>query len=90
MTERAVDIPIRSVTLLEDRAQVTRKATLQLPAGVSRLAVEGVSPILADKTLVGRISGNAARVVDAPRAAEASHPGGGATPRGWCARRRCS
>ncbi len=46
-----IAIPIDRVTLLEDRAHVVRRATLEVPAGTSRWTVEGVSPALADRTL---------------------------------------
>lgn len=44
---------VASVVVLEDRAEVTRKATLDLPAGRSRLVVDGVAPVAVDKSLSG-------------------------------------
>lgn len=55
MTTLTVDVPAREVTLLEDRARVVRRATVTLPAGMIRVRVGGVAPILADKTLTGSI-----------------------------------
>ncbi len=52
-----VDVPIDQVTLLEDRARVVRQAEVELPAGVSRIRIEGVSPTLSDKTLTGEVVG---------------------------------
>ncbi|MHC4599866.1 MAG: DUF4140 domain-containing protein, partial [Planctomycetota bacterium] len=43
--------PVREVVLMEDRAQVVREGKADLPAGRVRLKVEGVAPVLADKTL---------------------------------------
>lgn len=59
---------VREVTLLEDRAHVVRAGTVSLSAGRCRLAIEEVSPVLADKTLAVRLVARgdaAARVVDA-------------------------
>lgn len=49
----AVVLPthVDEVVLLEDRAQVVRAGRGVLPAGRVKLRVEGVSPVLADKTL---------------------------------------
>ncbi len=62
------------MTVLEDRAQVERKATVLLTAGVNRLAVSGVSPLLQDVSLQARIEhgdgrtfGASARVVRSRR-----------------------
>lgn len=55
-------LPIVAVTVLEDRASVTRRGTAHLAAGQHRLVIEGVSPVLADKTLTASASG--ARVLD--------------------------
>ena len=54
---RGLDAPIDSVTVTEDRAHVRRRATVDLPAGVSRLRIEGVAPVIADKTLRVRATG---------------------------------
>jgi uncharacterized protein (TIGR02231 family) len=55
-------LPIVAVSVLEDRAAITRRGTAHLPAGQHRLVVDGVSPVLADKTLTATASG--ARVLD--------------------------
>jgi uncharacterized protein (TIGR02231 family) len=49
------DLPVREVTLMEDRARVTRRGTVRLPAGVSTVRVDGVALVAADKTLQGRV-----------------------------------
>ena len=57
-----MNAPISTVTVLEDRASVTRRGTASLAAGQHRLVIEAVSPVLADKTLHASASG--ARVLD--------------------------
>jgi len=57
-----VNAPIVSVVVLEDRASVTRRGTMQLAAGQHRLTIERVSPVLVDKTLIA--TGTGARVLD--------------------------
>jgi hypothetical protein len=57
-----VNARITAVTVLEDRAAITRRGTLQLAAGQHRLTIEGASPVLVDKTLTAVASG--ARVLD--------------------------
>jgi len=60
MTEIAA--PVVAVTVLEDRASVTRRAALSLAAGQHRIVIDRVSAVLADKTLFATASG--ARVLD--------------------------
>lgn len=55
--------PITAVTVLEDRANVTRTGTFAVAAGQHRLVIERVSPVLADKTLTAIATGG--RVLDA-------------------------
>jgi len=57
-----VNAPITAVTVLEDRAAITRRGTLKLAAGQHRVTIEGVSPVLVDKTLTAIAGG--ARVLD--------------------------
>jgi hypothetical protein len=59
---RAGGAPIVAVTVLEDRAAITRRGTIALGAGQHRLAIERVAPVLADKTLTATATG--ARVLD--------------------------
>src|SRR5690606_28130929 len=47
--------PVVEVTVLEDRAHVVRRGTIELPAGVSRMKIAAVAPVLADKTLCAAI-----------------------------------
>jgi uncharacterized protein (TIGR02231 family) len=49
-------ITVAEVTLLEDRGLVTRRGRVNVPPGRSRLRVEGVAPVLVDKTLAARVS----------------------------------
>lgn len=51
---RELDAPILRVTLLEDRAQVRRSGCVRIAAGNHRLRVRGVSPAIADRSLVAR------------------------------------
>jgi uncharacterized protein (TIGR02231 family) len=57
-----VTVAIVSVTVLEDRAAVTRRGAVALAAGQQRIVIERVSPILVDKTLTATCSGG--RVLD--------------------------
>ena len=54
--------PVVAVTVLEDRAAVTRRGTFALAVGQQRIVIERVSPILVDKTLTATCS--AGRVLD--------------------------
>lgn len=64
----ALDAPIAVVTVMEDRAQITRRGELELQAGRALLRVDGVTPLVADRTLRCRIrSHEQAEVPDAPR-----------------------
>jgi uncharacterized protein (TIGR02231 family) len=62
MDTTLITAPVVEATLLEDRAQVVRRGSAALAAGVSILALDGVAPVLADKTVAVRVAG--ARVVD--------------------------
>jgi hypothetical protein len=57
-----IAVPIVAVTVLEDRAAITRRGTVALAAGQHRIAIERVAPVLADKTLTATAVG--ARVLD--------------------------
>lgn len=57
-----MNAPVAEVSVLEDRAAVTRRGTLQLVAGQQRIVIERVSPILVDKTLIATCTN--ARVLD--------------------------
>jgi hypothetical protein len=60
--ETALSAAVAAVTVLEDRASVTRRGTLALRAGQQRIVIDRVSPILVDKTLTAACA--AARVLD--------------------------
>jgi hypothetical protein len=47
----AEDLPVRSVLLYPDRAQITRKDSVKLVAGKNRLIIANVSPNLLPDTL---------------------------------------
>jgi len=57
-----VTAPVTAVTVLEDRASITRRGNFALVAGQQRIVIERVSPILVDKTLTATCS--TARVLD--------------------------
>lgn len=61
-----IEAPVAEVTVLEDRAHVVRRGRVALPAGVSRLRIHGVAPVLADKTLCAALV-PAGRDADAER-----------------------
>ncbi len=56
MEERTLEAKVESVTVQEDRAHVVRRAKIVLPIGLVRLRVDGVSPVLVDKTLFAKVS----------------------------------
>lgn len=51
MRELALNAPVSTVTLLEDRAQVRRIGKIQLSQGLWRIKIEQVAPVLSDKSL---------------------------------------
>lgn len=59
-----LEAPVRGVTLLEDRAQVTRQGTVRVRAGQNRVVVHGVAPVLQDVSLRAEILSGKARVAD--------------------------
>lgn len=50
-TQLTALLPVVEVTLLEDRGLVRRRGHLVIPPGRSRLIIDGIAPVLADKTL---------------------------------------
>lgn len=60
-----LEAPVREVTLLEDRARVVRRGAAKLGPGTTRLRIDDVAPVISDKTLTVRASGEGVRVVDA-------------------------
>ena len=63
---RVVDLPVMTVQLLEDRAHVVRRGSLQLGGTVERIRVERVAPVASDRTLaVALVEGTGVTVVDA-------------------------
>lgn len=49
--------PPCSIRVLEDRAFVRREGTVRLSAGLARLRVDDVAPVLVDKTLEAKVEG---------------------------------
>jgi uncharacterized protein (TIGR02231 family) len=63
-TERTVvALPVAEVTVLEDRAEVSRRGSITLQPGLNRLRIEGVSLLAVDRSL--RVDVEGAKVVDA-------------------------
>ena len=60
-----IKTPIKSVTLLEDRAQVKRCGKVKVTKGRNKFIVEEVSPIICDKTLLVRVEDEETKVNDA-------------------------
>ncbi|WP_271251891.1 mucoidy inhibitor MuiA family protein [Pseudanabaena sp. Chao 1811] len=52
-----LDAPVTTVTLLEDRAQVQRIGKAQLTAGLWRVTVDRVAPVISDKSLRAQFTG---------------------------------
>jgi uncharacterized protein (TIGR02231 family) len=59
-----LEAPVRAVTLLEDRAQVTRRGTVRVKAGQNRIVIHGVAPVLQDVSLRAEVAAGKARVAD--------------------------
>ncbi|MFI7008467.1 mucoidy inhibitor MuiA family protein [Streptomyces sp. NPDC050145] len=57
-------LPVTAVTCLEDRAQIERTTTLDLPAGVQRLRLGPVSALAVDRSLHAELTGADATVLD--------------------------
>lgn len=57
-------IPIREVTVLEDRALIRRSGKLTVEAGRNRLTIVGVAPVLLDKSVQGDVTNGTARITD--------------------------
>ena len=59
------NVPVARVTLLEDRGLVQRRGVVSIPPGRSQLAIEGVAPVLVDKTVAAEVRGPAGQVLPA-------------------------
>ncbi|MGK7902987.1 MAG: mucoidy inhibitor MuiA family protein [Hormoscilla sp.] len=62
--EITIDAPVSKVTLLEDRALIQRRGKINLTAGLWRVKVDKVAPVISDKSLRAELSGDGARVND--------------------------
>lgn len=60
-----LDVPPSEVTVLEDRAVVTRRTRIEVPKGSSRIVIAGASPVAVDKSLTAELDAELARVGDA-------------------------
>lgn len=61
---KVIDVPAKEVTLLEDRARVLRRGAVDLPQGLVKVRIEGVAPVLSDKTLTGEVVEQGASMTD--------------------------
>ena len=59
--------PVVEVTVLEDRAHVVRRGTVDLLGGMTRLRIHAVAPVLADKTLCASVVQVGQKAADATR-----------------------
>jgi uncharacterized protein (TIGR02231 family) len=50
-------LPLVKVTVLEDRALVERSGTVTLPAGTSRIALDGLPAVAVDRSLQAKLTG---------------------------------
>jgi len=57
VTPIAARLPIADVLVLEDRARVVRRGRVALGAGQSRIVVDGVAPVLVDRSLAAEAIG---------------------------------
>ncbi len=64
-TRTRVASKVARVTVLEDRAQVTRSVTVELGAGQQRLALEAISPLAQDVSVRATVVEGSARATDA-------------------------
>lgn len=63
---QVAEIPVVEATLLEDRAHVARRGRVRAPRGASLVRVQGVAPVLVDKSLGARIiAGAGVRAINA-------------------------
>lgn len=60
-----LDAPVVRVTVSEDRAVVVRRGKVRLDAGVTHVHVEGVAPVLVDKSVRVEVAGVPAKVGEA-------------------------
>jgi hypothetical protein len=51
MTLQIAVAPIDTVIVTEDRAHVQRRGTVEIPSGITRVRIDDVAPVIADKTL---------------------------------------
>jgi uncharacterized protein (TIGR02231 family) len=67
-----IDAPVREVTVMEDRAQITRKAKVVLPPGQHAILATNTSPLIVDRTVRGFLRGPSAKILDVKVTREAT------------------
>ncbi|MYS18992.1 conserved hypothetical protein [Streptomyces sp. DvalAA-14] len=70
-------LPVTSVTLMEDRAQIERTGLVQLAAGLSRLRIGPVTPLTVDRSLRAEFPAGTGQPTAGGPAAAAGSPGSG-------------
>ncbi|MBT8495228.1 MAG: mucoidy inhibitor MuiA family protein [Deltaproteobacteria bacterium] len=60
-----IELPITAVVLLEDRARIIRRGSAALEAGVRRVRIADVAPVIVDKSVSAKVAGAGGRIVDA-------------------------
>jgi uncharacterized protein (TIGR02231 family) len=59
-----IELPAIEVTLLEDRAQVVRRARIEVTGGLNRLLIADVAPVIQDVSLQAVVHAGAAKLAD--------------------------
>ena len=64
MSQHIAQHVVSHVTVYEDRADVTRHATIELPAGAVTVVIKGISPLVEEGRLTARIKGEHGHIDD--------------------------
>jgi uncharacterized protein (TIGR02231 family) len=76
---KPIELAVARVTCMEDRAQVERRGEVELPVGICRLEIHGVSPVAVERSL--RVEASGAKIIDAKlRRRWREQPKGGLAP----------
>ena len=62
---RAVSTTATRVQFFEDRAEVTRKAMIQLNGGRQWVRLGGITPLVDDRSVQANVAGDSVRVISA-------------------------
>jgi len=64
MNRVRASLPIREVMVLEDRAHVVREGVVTVAVGSNAFTLDGLSPVLVDKSVIARVLTDTVRVLD--------------------------